>query len=188
MSDKAWKRHESDTAKYFGVERRARGADFSVSDVEVLVNIGDWIEDPLYSSSCIIVECKYRSKNGIITLFNKMNRLIPNKLILRVGDFLLVKREDFKGFFKDFILSNSDLIKFSKEYSVVSYDKKEPKYLKDFSSQSEGYSEILLQFSNYLPLVCMAKAGIPGRIFSIDCSAIEKFKLDLKNDKAKEEA
>ena len=62
----AWKLHERLVAQYFYTEREKRGADFSISDCDVLVNVTDWHEalgrglDPCPYTH-IVVECKYHS-------------------------------------------------------------------------------------------------------------------------------
>ena len=65
MASHAWKAHERAVAKHFCTEREKRGADFSVSDCDVLVNIEDWYGCRQYHETSdythIVVECKYKS-------------------------------------------------------------------------------------------------------------------------------
>ena len=184
MTDKPWKRHERETARYFRVPRRVRGNDFSVSDVEVLVNVDEWLSKEVYRDSFIIVECKYRKENGIVTLFNEQTKGIKSTTpVLRVGEFFLCKLEDFKDFFIDLVINDLDIIKLSEKYTILRNDKKEPKYLREYTEQAEDYGEVLDKHSHYISTVCMARASTAGRLMAISCSVIESYRELITNER-----
>ena len=63
----AWKDHELITARYFGTNRRNRGQDFGVSDVEVRASYAEWSAvsefgakalNPHNINGGVVVECK----------------------------------------------------------------------------------------------------------------------------------
>ena len=188
MVDRPWKRLERETARYFGVPRRVRGNDFSVSDVEVLVNVDEWLSKEVYRDSFIIVECKYRKENGIVTLFNEQTKGIKSTIpVLRVGEFFLCKLEDFKDFFIDLVINDLDIMKLSEKYTILRNDKKEPKYLREYTEQAEGYGEVLDKHSHYISTVCMARASTAGRLMAISCSVIESYRELITNERLEKE-
>ena len=179
MSDKPWKKHERETARVFGVPRRTRGDNFSRSDVEVLVDIGTWLDKACHPSY-LIVECKYRQEIGIVTSFLKGSKEITDRItILRVGDFILCRLNDIKDVIEDMVFSTLDIVELSDKYSILYDKKKEPKYLREYHEQASEYSEAIPQSSYSYPIVCMARASTTGRIVAIHGDVIQKMRQDL---------
>lgn len=177
MADKAWKRLEREAARYFNVKRRSRGNDFSQSDVEVLVNVKDWLDTPPYQSLYIVVECKYRKEIGVVPLFLKETRSFKDRIpILSIGDFILCRLDDFEDVFRDFAMSDQDLVNIVSKYVIINNAKKEPKYLREYMEQAQEYTHILPEHSHNFPLVCMARAGTAGRIVAFSSTHLKELK------------
>lgn len=182
MTDKPWKKHERETARVFGVPRRTRGDNFSRSDVEVLVDIGTWL-DKACQTSYLIVECKYRQEIGIVNSYLKASKENKEKItILRVGDFILCKLNDIKEMIEDIVFNNLDIIDLSDKYTILYDKKKEPKYLREYHEQASEYTEVLLEHGNSYPIVCMARASTIGRVIAIHCDVIKEMRQNISSN------
>lgn len=185
MPDKAWKRLERNTAKYFGTQRRVRGSDFGESDIEILASVYDWLGEEHAKDIGIAVECKYRKKHPIIDIIHKS---LKDRIgIVTIGNYILCRLEDFETIYKFIINPWPDL----NGYLVLSIDSKHlpklpPKYLDDYREQVVKYS-IRGDKQIVLPVVCMAQAKTRGTIVSIHLNDIEEFS-NARRYRAKQQA
>ena len=111
----AWKDNERVVAKFFGVNRRTRGDDFSQVDVEVIAPYVNWEEAaceanpgdeyPIRVSSKfpggVVVECKHRRSAGcnLPTLFRGVSDRRPDIEMIPIvlwGDYILSWMTDVK--------------------------------------------------------------------------------------------
>lgn len=168
----AWKNLERETARYFGTKRRLRGADFSASDVEIIVDVDKWLKrEAIYYDTRLVVECKYRTEIGVVPLFNKYKALHPDFVtIVMLGSYLLVDLEYFDLVWNDIIEAP---LKSSKEllqsYAIHKPSVQPPQYLNKYLSQCHDYITDIEggdsdDDSLYFPLLCLAKKRIKGRI------------------------
>jgi hypothetical protein len=176
MASDAWKDHERQTAEYFVTKRRLRGNDFSQSDVEILADVGNWLNLKSYNGIYLSVECKYRKDIGIVTAFKKIAKDKTKIPIYRVGDFILCYLSDFKDVFVDFIAhiqSNIDIVDITNKYEISYKDGVEPKYLREFLGQAEGYSKAGKVAGHCMPLLSLAKANTRGRVVAFHTSSLK---------------
>jgi hypothetical protein len=187
MGDKSWKRLERDVAEYFGTSRRLRGADFGTSDIEILAVVKEWLPElPLSDKLTLAVECKYRKAHPIVDLVHE--NIADGPSMVRVGDYILMRLEDFKFFFKVIVLPWPHL----NVIDALTWDnrwlnKKVPKYLDEYRAQAVQYTaheDMVL-----LPLVCMAQANTKGKVIAVHTTDIKSFAKahELLNKKARDD-
>lgn len=176
MASQAWKRHERETARYFGTRRRVRGGDFSMSDADIVVNVDDWVFDGTgkLPKLSIVVECKYGQNLGVVKTFREVTTGLKSKCLMRLGNFLLCDLEDFQDVLLGVYLDQFSIIPLSDEYSIVKHHGHEPKYLSDYNQQAQGYCDTLEGSRTSIPLVCLAKSGTRGRVTAISCDSVSK--------------
>lgn len=183
---KAWKRHELETAKFFGTSRRNRGNDFGVSDVEVLVDTNDWLDRSNPQGPFIVVECKYSKKMGIVNEYKKLSSMTENDSpMIKIGDYIVGNLEDFKEIYLDFIDPGSEppsLTATTLKYDIISSRKKTPKYLDDYYEQARDYTMGQDSKRPYFAMVCVAKANSHGRLFVCHLNDIKEL-WDNYNEK-----
>jgi len=168
----AWKNLERETARYFGTKRRLRGADFSASDVEIIVSVDKWLQrESIYYGTRLVVECKYRTEIGVVPLFNKYKALHPSLVtIVMLGDYLLVDLEYFDLVWNDIIeLPTKTPTELLQSYAIHRPNKQPAKYLDDYLSQCRDYITDITgsdtdDDSIYFPILCLAKKSIKGRV------------------------
>lgn len=182
MGDTGWKKHERYVASYFFTERRKRGADFSVSDCEVIADVGLWmqnssIKDEIKGHSNIlpknlVVECKHGKQcHGLQAMFSSHHQDNPDvqKLITLVNwqdtVGLCFLDRNFKRCF-DYVwadiihqlpITGPELID---RYSITRSDKKIPSYLSEWMLQAWQYSK----HYNAYGTLCIHSAGGSGRV------------------------
>lgn len=168
----AWKNLERETARYFGTKRRLRGADFSASDVEIIVDVDKWLKrDAIYYDQRLVVECKYRSEIGVVPLYNKYRALHPDAVtIVILGDYLLVDLEYFELVWNDIIeaplKTPNELLQ---SYAIHNPSREPAEYLGKYLSQCKDYITDIEAGDTeddalYFPILCLAKKNIKGRI------------------------
>jgi len=181
MASEAWKNHEREVATYFRTQRRSRGNDFGISDIEVTARVKDWLG--WESKETIIVECKYSKDHSIVDLIKRSNPQ-TGILVARVGTFLLCFLDDFEDVFVDLITFSEELslTETTAKYNLVRLDKKEPQYLRDYIDQARKYQGKILDSEGelidskmILPIACIAKTGTHGKIVAVHIDDIEKF-------------
>jgi hypothetical protein len=176
----AWKAHERETAKYFKTARRLRGSDFSVSDVEVLVDVNSWLyEIEKTSGPHMVVECKYSSKAGIVTDFKEMTKGCQQTPLVVRGKYLLMLLNDFKQFYINFIDGDISGLDALLSYEFLHSSKKAPQYIEDYRDQSLDYTKDTQ--GPCLPIVSLAKNGVKGKIAIINLDDMASYKLELEN-------
>ena len=179
MADTSWKRHERETARYFGTRRRLRGHDFSVSDVEVLVDINEWLGQTDDFKPLLIVECKYSKNMGIVTDYKKLT--LKSKLenpMIQLENYIIGELKDFKEFYSNFVnpqKNSSNNINDLRGLKLVQSHKKPPKYLDDYYVQARDYSLDQETEQPILSMVCVTKARLKGRFFVINLGDIETY-------------
>jgi hypothetical protein len=176
----AWKTHERETARYFGTQRRLRGADFSQSDVEVLVNVPEWLYGTAISQGpLIVVECKYSSQAGIVSDFKDLTSGHTDKTpIVILEDYILLRLNDFKEVYHDFIENQHyTALEALFTYEFIHSSKKAPNYLKGYRDQSLDYTKDLKEPA--LPIVCLAKNRVKGKVAIINRADLDKFRSQL---------
>lgn len=184
MPDKSWKKHERETAKYFGTTRRLRGDDYSQEDVEILFNAEEWLSSSRYSQVTVVVECKYRKQIGIFDNFKSAKQASRSrKTILRIGEYILCDLKDFKDVFIDLIDNDLDVVTLSERYCILHDEKKQPKYLDEYLEQAQEYCKNLPSSEHCLPLVSLARASTPGKIICVHSSSITAFKQYISGQK-----
>jgi hypothetical protein len=177
----AWKTHERETARYFNTVRRLRGSDFSVSDVEVLVDTNAWLYGTENTQGPhMVVECKYSSKAGIVTDFKEITagRTIKTPIVTRES-YLLLLLNDFKQFYVDFIGHTITGLEALQKYEFIHSSKKAPEYIKAYREQSMDYTKDIK--GPCLPIVSLAKNSVKGKIAIINTNDIQLFKLELSS-------
>jgi hypothetical protein len=187
MASSAWKQLERDTASYFGTRRRLRGDDFSRSDVEVLVDVEGWLKDGRPPKKYyLVIECKYSKEHGIVQLFNKAQLNVSNVLILRLGDYILVKLDNFIDLYKDFIdIDHSTSIPghrellleyISSKYTISQSNRRCPQYLDSYVEQARKYiPKLTMATAKVLPLLSLAKANTKGRVIAVHVEDVAKY-------------
>jgi hypothetical protein len=176
----AWKVHELQTAKYFGTSRRLRGADFSKSDVEVLVDVNEWLHGMSNTDGPhVVVECKYSSQAGIVTDFkNLTSGNVSKHPIVVLESYVLLPLNDFKEFYLDFIEKEIFALQALSKYDFIHSSKKAPEYLKAYREQSMDYTK---SFEGpCLPIVSLAKNSVKGKIAIVNIDDIKRFSRQLK--------
>ncbi len=182
MGDKAWKRLERDVAKYFGTQRRVRGADFGESDIEILATFKDWLGEPFRSDIGLAVECKYRKSHPIIDIVHENCTNVTFSMV-RIGEYILFPLEDAE-IFNDHILDQwPNLDTHILSFNIKVLDKKVPKYLDEYRSQAVQYTAH--DNMALLPLVCMAQANTKGKVLAVHIQDIISFKKSSDALKAK---
>ena len=183
MTDAPWKRLERTAAKYFGTTRRPRGGDFSVSDMDILVDVGEWLNRKA-ADDYIIVECKYGKYLTIVDYYTKISKISKiGKNIVTFGQYSLCDLEDFKDVYLDIILGELDHIDILEKYSIVRTDKNEPKYLHEYLQQARDYSDLAGRKIHCLPILCLGKSGRHSRVVCFSSSDVHNFRSDRKDIK-----
>ena len=186
MGSANWKNHERTVAKYFKTQRRVRGADFGVSDVEVAVNVEDWLGIP-ESKAGIVVECKYGKKLGVVRHYKDLASLVhPSDIaIVNLGGYYLCSLEDFEHVYQLLIDNKEeelDLPTMGGMFSLIGSKQEAPEYLIEYHKQAREYlinDTIKSQNCVFLPIVCMAKSGTKGQVVSINITDIQIFREQL---------
>lgn len=170
MPDKPWKAHERKVAKHFGTQRRTRGADFGVSDVEVLATLNDWLKNG-DNDTGIVVECKYRKSHPIINLMKDYHK-DDSVFVGFLGDYVLCWLEDFE---KIFPIILDEEIRFDQlnSLNIHTIDKRVPDYLEEYTKQATEYTKNTTKV--LLAIVCMAQAGSKWRAVAIHRDSIKDF-------------
>ena len=157
VGDTPWKAHERAVAKHFGTEREKRGADFSVSDCDVLVNIDDWYESRRFNSTGaleqrythLVVECKYRADLKLHQWMREFSKGVPRGKtpVLfwdspgnPVPEYGICWMEDFDTIWVNWMHDELFPISTFASYWQVGYVKrKSPTYLGQWWDQAHNY-------------------------------------------------
>jgi len=154
MGNTPWKVHERAVASHFGTVREKRGADFSVSDCDVLVNVADWYEYMGRSvGSCplthIVIECKYSSNLKLHQWMRDFSSTIKNsKMPIMFWDddkydypeYAICWLDNFESAWEDFVVNRSlSLVEFFERWQPGYITRKVPGYLEDFWLQAYNY-------------------------------------------------
>jgi hypothetical protein len=183
----AWKDHERKVASHFGVKRRARGADFGQSDIEIIVAPGEYSftltgfgkkDIKIVNSVPILVECKYRKKLGIVDSFrdhynNSSSNTIP---ILRIGTHLFCDLEDFPYIYSwleaIYTKDMNNVINLSLYFNIKTLNNKLPTYISEYIQQAKNYTEKITEYENTIPLACITSYRSNNRVVCFDTKDI----------------
>lgn len=179
MADKAWKRHERTVARYFGVERIVRGADFSQIGCEVVAPLSAWraVANNIPTShryEGVVVECKQGYSSKPVELFRGIhNRNKTKSRTLMVwGEYAFSWMDDksepraFDFVWNELIDGSLEVGEFIKRYHVESIHHQVPRYIEDFVAQSEEYIPVAVRIldGRIKPLVALHANGLQGRL------------------------
>jgi len=153
MPDAPWKAHERAVAEHFGTTREKRGADFSVSDCDVLVNVEDWYEARQYRETSdfthIVVECKYNSGLKLHEWMRDFSASVPKckTPILfwdspgsPIPEYGVCWQKDFDHIWLSWMTDPSYAIANFASYWTIGYIKRQvPKYLEEWWNQAHSY-------------------------------------------------
>lgn len=113
MGDKPWKRHERDTAEFFGTARALHGLDRDRGEVatDVFVDVDKWLSSAPVPNAALIVECKFSDKDSSsnkswpcfmldeISKESHLERLKIRPLIVLRDGWIWIRLEDFPELF-----------------------------------------------------------------------------------------
>jgi hypothetical protein len=175
--------HERETARYFGVKRRNRGDDFGRSDIEVLVDVNTWsgVHNPREPK--LLVECKYRNDLGIVPFFKEFTSKAANIPILSMGNYFFCYLTDFAEiymFLIDIYVEREFFEDIHKRVSLLTTDKQLPQYIEEYTRQAADYSSQIPESSPRLPLVCLQKARIAGKIICFSLENLKQYRRQLE--------
>jgi len=177
-----WKHHEREVAKYFGTQRRLRGADFSQSDVEVFVDAYDWLG--IGNEFFLVVECKYSTAgHGLIpkfyTRYREFHKNNDYAFACPIGNCILMDLQDLKSYMQNIVLGKGFIPPSTMYFNDTMSHLQVPKYIEDYLAQARDYSTAIKVTKPVLPLVCMAKRNQKGRLVVMSITDLCKLKDQL---------
>lgn len=183
MSD-AWKNHERKVAEFFGVKRRARGADFGQSDIEIVVPPGKYVYTVAKANSVpIFVECKYRKNLGIVDSFRDHYKKTPSSAIplLRIGTHFFCDLNDFGKLYEwieaIYCKDINTIINIPLNFNIKTLDIKLPKYISEYIEQAKQYRNKVSEYKEVIPLACVTSYKSNHRVVCLDLKDIPFDKL-----------